>query len=111
LLNPAPTSHFFSVTLLLQDIKMRRLDEDQISQRLARLNGGWARKGDCIEKTFTFDRFSEAIDFVNRVARLAEAADHHPDFDIRYTTVTLALSTHSAGGLTSSDFDLAAEIG
>ena len=49
--------------------------------------------------------------FVNRVAALAEAADHHPDIDIRYSKVTLALSTHDAGGLTARDFDLAEAIG
>ena len=49
--------------------------------------------------------------FVNRVAALARAADHHPDIDIRYSKVTLALSTHDAGGLTARDFDLAEAIG
>lgn len=89
---------------------MSRLDEDQISQRLAQIHG-WTRTDGVITRTFTFDRFMDGIDFVNRVARIAEAADHHPDFSIKYTSVSLALSTHSAGGLTARDFDLAALIG
>lgn len=83
--------------------------EAQIEERLARLEG-WQRTGSEIRRTYTFETFPGAIEFVNRVAGLAEAADHHPDIDIRYTRVTLALSTHSAGGLTGRDFDLAERI-
>jgi 4a-hydroxytetrahydrobiopterin dehydratase len=54
--------------------------------------------------------FPQAIEVVNRVADLAEAADHHPDIDIRWRTLTFRLSTHSAGGLTEKDFDLASQI-
>ena len=57
-----------------------------------------------------FESFPAAISFVNRVADLAEKADHHPDIDIRYDRVRLRLSTHSEGGLTRRDFDLAAQI-
>lgn len=88
---------------------MTVLSEAQIEERLQRLDG-WQRAGSEIRKTYLFDSFPRAIEFVDRVAELAEAADHHPDIDIRYTRVTLALSTHSAGGLTARDFGLAERI-
>jgi 4a-hydroxytetrahydrobiopterin dehydratase len=70
----------------------------------------WTLAGDTIHRTFTFSDFVEAIGFVNQVAPLAEAANHHPDIDIRWNKVTLTLSTHSEGGLTAKDTDLASEI-
>jgi len=70
----------------------------------------WTKKGATISRTFQFRDFSSAIEFVNAVARLAEAAWHHPDIDIRWSKVTLALTTHSEGGLTEKDFDLAMKI-
>jgi len=85
------------------------LDDDQISTRLSTLPG-WERVGDEIVKTFELPTFPDAIAFVGRIAERAEAADHHPDLDIRYRKVRVALSTHDAGGLTELDFDLAAEI-
>ncbi|MFO7894540.1 MAG: 4a-hydroxytetrahydrobiopterin dehydratase [Longimicrobiales bacterium] len=88
---------------------MALLDEQQIRAGLDHLHG-WTREGDVIRKTFTLDSFPEAIEFVNRIAERAEAADHHPDIDIRYDRVACALSTHSEGGLTVKDFDMAAEI-
>jgi 4a-hydroxytetrahydrobiopterin dehydratase len=69
----------------------------------------WALDGGMIRRTFAFRDFREAMAFVNRVADVAEAADHHPDIDIRYSKVTLALVTHDAGGLTSRDTKLAEE--
>jgi 4a-hydroxytetrahydrobiopterin dehydratase len=86
------------------------LDDTRIRERLAALDG-WDRTGDAIAKQFRFATFADAIAFVNRVAVLAEAADHHPDIDIRFDAVLLTLSTHSAGGLTMRDFDLAERIG
>ncbi len=88
---------------------MAKLGEAEVTARLAALPG-WTRKGDAIVRAFTFPAFADGIRFVDRVAVLADAADHHPDIDIRWTTVTMALSTHSAGGLTAKDFDLAARI-
>jgi 4a-hydroxytetrahydrobiopterin dehydratase len=88
---------------------MRTLDEQDISHRLAALDG-WALENGEITRTYTFPSFAEAVAFVQRVADLAEEADHHPDIDIRYDKVRLALSTHSAGGLTSRDFTLAGRI-
>lgn len=86
---------------------MSRLSEDEIAARLEALSG-WARKGEMIVKTFKLPSFPSAIAFVTHVGFLAEAARHHPDIDIRYNKVTIALSTHDAGGLTARDFDLAA---
>lgn len=70
----------------------------------------WEVEGKTIERTFDFDDFSLAIDFVNGVAELAEEAEHHPDIDIRYNKVRIILSTHSKGGLTELDFDVAEKI-
>jgi 4a-hydroxytetrahydrobiopterin dehydratase len=88
---------------------MSRLDEAGIVQTL-RQTPGWARAGDEIKRTYRFKDFREALAFVNRVGELAERAGHHPDVDIRYNAVTLALTTHDAGGLTAKDFDLARAI-
>jgi len=89
---------------------MALLTENEIRERLARL-AGWERRGNEIRRTWSFADFESSMAFVNKVATLAQAADHHPDTDIRYSKVTLALSTHSAGGLTARDFDLAEAIG
>ena len=71
----------------------------------------WELEGKTIERTVEFDDFAQAIDFVNGVAELAEELEHHPDMDIRFNKVRLILSTHSKGGLTEADFDLAERIG
>ena len=65
---------------------------------------GWELAGDAIRRTFTFGDFAEAVSYVVRLGFAADAADHHPDIDIRYKRVTLAYSTHSEGGLTEKDF-------
>ena len=88
---------------------MAILADEEITRRVSALPG-WERKGNEIRRTYRFDSFMDAIAFVNRVAGLAESADHHPDIDVRYDRVRLGLSTHSAGGLTRRDFDLAARI-
>jgi 4a-hydroxytetrahydrobiopterin dehydratase len=67
----------------------------------------WAKEGDAISRTYEFGDFNESMGFVNRVALTAEKADHHPDIDIRWNKVTLTLSTHSEGGITPKDLDLA----
>ena len=71
---------------------------------------GWSRRGDVLTRLYTFRNFAESMAFVNRVADAAEAANHHPDIDIRYSKVTLTLSTHDAGGITQNDVDLARAI-
>jgi 4a-hydroxytetrahydrobiopterin dehydratase len=70
----------------------------------------WAVEDKSMTRTFTFGDFGEAMAFVTRTALAAEALDHHPDIDIRWNRVTLVLSTHSAGGLTALDEDLASKI-
>ena len=82
--------------------------ESEIQSKLGELED-WTRNGDNIERTFRFAAFMEGIEFVNRLARTAEESDHHPDIDIRYTRVKLALTTHSVGGLTALDFDMASQ--
>lgn len=68
---------------------------------------GWARAGESISRTYVFADFGEAMGFVVRVGLAAEVADHHPDIDIRWNQVTLLLTTHDQGALTSKDLDLA----
>jgi 4a-hydroxytetrahydrobiopterin dehydratase len=70
----------------------------------------WEQDKKHIERLFEFDDFTQAIDFVNSVAEIAEEEDHHPDMDIRYNKVRVALSTHSEGGVTELDFEIAEKI-
>jgi len=70
----------------------------------------WQRTGEIISRTFEFKDFPAAMKFVNNVAELAELAQHHPDIDVRWNKVTLALTTHDAGGLTEKDFALAKQL-
>jgi len=86
-----------------------RLSDHAVSDALRTLDG-WSREGDTIRKQFAFPDFRAAIAFVNAVAELAEAANHHPDITINYNRVLLVLSTHDAGGLTQNDLDLAGRI-
>jgi 4a-hydroxytetrahydrobiopterin dehydratase len=85
------------------------LAEDEITQGLGE-TPGWERFGNEIARSVRFPAFMDAVHFVNLVAGLAEAADHHPDIDIRYRNVRFALTTHDEGGLTRKDFDLAQQI-
>jgi len=85
------------------------LTEEQIQQRMNDLKD-WTRSGKEITKIIKLGDFVRAMGFVNSVALLAEKMDHHPDIDIRWNMVTLTLSTHSAGGLTDHDFNLAKQI-
>jgi 4a-hydroxytetrahydrobiopterin dehydratase len=70
----------------------------------------WTLQGDQIERLFVFENFVDAMIFVNNVAQIAEEEGHHPDIRIVYNRVTLALSTHDAGGLTQKDFQVARRI-
>ncbi len=88
---------------------MTKLTEEQIGEALSGL-AGWEREGEAIVKTFQFEWFTPGMGFVTQVALLAERFDHHPDIDIRYTRVTMTLSTHSAGGITEKDLTLAEQI-
>lgn len=88
---------------------MSTLSEHEIEQRLA--GGQWQREDSAIMRDFELSDFAAAIAFVNRVAELAEAANHHPDILVHgWNRVRLELSTHSAGGLTEADFALAGRI-
>ncbi len=85
------------------------LSDIEIQRALGRLPG-WSRRTNVIAKTFTMPTFPAGITFVSRIAEAAEAAQHHPDIDIRYTKIIIALSTHDSGGLTQKDIDLAGVI-
>jgi len=85
-----------------------RLSDADVAKGLTGL--AWTREGDELVKVVKRRDFAEAMQLVNAVADLAEAANHHPDIAISWNTVTLHLSTHSAGGLTQMDLDLAAQI-
>ena len=85
------------------------LDDQQIEARLGELEG-WARDADKITKSFDRGDFVGAVDFVRRIVDPAEELDHHPDLGISWSEVTVSVTTHSAGGLTANDFELAARI-
>jgi len=85
------------------------LSAAEIGARLKKLKE-WKREGKFITRTFEFDHFMDAIAFVNEVAEAAEREEHHPDISIRYTTVKLSIQTHSEGGVTEWDFELAKAI-
>jgi 4a-hydroxytetrahydrobiopterin dehydratase len=86
---------------------MALLSDEEIGGRLEVLRG-WERDGDAITRDFKNADFKESVAFVNRVMPVAEAMNHHPDLAISWDTVTV--TTHSEGGLTENDFDLAARI-
>jgi 4a-hydroxytetrahydrobiopterin dehydratase len=88
---------------------MALLSDDDITERLDRLPG-WEREGDSIAREFKFDDFQGSVDFVNRITPPAEEMNHHPDIAIAWNKVTLTLSSHSEGGLTENDFELATRI-
>ena len=84
------------------------LDEQAIGEALKSLD--WSRDGNELVKKVVLADFTAALKWVNQVGELAEQRNHHPDINISWNTVTLRLTTHSAGGLTASDVDLAAAI-
>jgi 4a-hydroxytetrahydrobiopterin dehydratase len=88
---------------------MALLTKKEIAGKL-KSTKGWKRRGDEIYKLFVHKDFAHAMGFVQSVALLAEKMNHHPDIDIRWNKVSLALSTHSEGGLTAKDFMLAQQI-
>ena len=88
---------------------MSTLEPDTVRARLSELDG-WRFEDGAIRRRFTFDGFREAVSFINRVADLADAANHHPELTNVYATVDVVLTTHDAGGVTEKDLSLAAEI-
>jgi 4a-hydroxytetrahydrobiopterin dehydratase len=87
----------------------QKLSDLEIQRALGGLPG-WSRRGDVLTKAFAFERFADGIAFINRVAKVADEMNHHPDIDVRYTKITIVLSTHDAGGITQSDLQLAERI-
>ena len=88
---------------------MTTLSDQEIQQALATLPG-WSRVGDTLTRTFRCATFPQGIAFVQRVADIAEAQQHHPDIDVRYTAISFHLSTHDAGGISAKDVTLARAI-
>jgi 4a-hydroxytetrahydrobiopterin dehydratase len=88
---------------------MDTLNHEQIGAALAELDG-WGLQDEAFVRTFRFADFVRAVDFVEQLAEVAEAQQHHPDIDIRYNKVTLRLSSHDAGGVTQRDVRLAEAI-
>jgi 4a-hydroxytetrahydrobiopterin dehydratase len=86
-----------------------KLGDDQIERELQGLEG-WARSGDAIEREFDRGNFVGSVDFVNRITPIAEEMNHHPDLAISWSKVTVSITTHSEGGLTANDFELARRI-
>ena len=88
---------------------MARLDENEVERRLAEL-GDWAHPGEAITRDFDCGDFAGSVEFVKRLTPVAEEMNHHPDLAISWSKVTVTLSTHSEGGLTAADFELARRI-
>ena len=88
---------------------MAVLSDDEVDAAAAQLDG-WQRADGALRRSVTFPSFLEGIEAVRRVAEHAESADHHPDIDIRWRTVTFGLVTHSEGGITDKDVQMAREI-
>jgi 4a-hydroxytetrahydrobiopterin dehydratase len=88
---------------------VRRLSESEVTERLKGLKG-WKQEGKFITKTYEFKEFMEGIRFVEKVAKVAEREEHHPDIKVVYTEVKLSLQTHSEDGVTEWDFELAEAI-
>jgi 4a-hydroxytetrahydrobiopterin dehydratase len=88
---------------------MAVLSDDEIQERLGGAEG-WEREGDTLRKEFDRGDFKGSVDFVNRITPAAEEMNHHPDLAISWSKVTVSLSTHSEGGITANDFELARKI-
>jgi 4a-hydroxytetrahydrobiopterin dehydratase len=86
-----------------------KLSQGQVRELLGQLSG-WDAQGDKLTKTFAFKDFVTAMEFLNRVAEVAESEQHHPDFSVHYNKVDFLIWTHSVGGLSENDFILAAKI-
>lgn len=88
---------------------MALLSDAEVEEKLSGLSG-WERAGDAIAKSFKRGDFVGAVEFVSELVAPAEAMNHHPDVAISWETVTVSISTHSEGGLTAADFELATKI-
>jgi 4a-hydroxytetrahydrobiopterin dehydratase len=88
---------------------MAALNDEDAQAKLSGLDG-WVRSGDAIERQFQFEDFTGSVEFVDRLTPVANEMNHHPDLAISWNKVTVTLTTHSEGGLTDKDFELAAKI-
>ena len=88
---------------------MALLERDEIDHRIRELDG-WDLEGNAIVKQFKRGDFSGSVELVDRIAPVANEMNHHPDLGISWDTVTVTITTHSEGGLTASDFELAERI-
>ncbi len=88
---------------------MARLSEEEIEEALASCDD-WRREGEAIVKEFDRGDFAGSVDFVNAIAPRAEEMNHHPDLEISWSKVTVTITTHSEGGLTNNDFELARKV-
>jgi 4a-hydroxytetrahydrobiopterin dehydratase len=88
---------------------MARLSDEEVQGRLGDVEG-WEREGDALRKEFKLDDFVGSVEFVKRLVEPAEEMNHHPDLSISWNKVTVSLSTHSEGGITENDFELAKKI-
>jgi 4a-hydroxytetrahydrobiopterin dehydratase len=88
---------------------MKKLTEQEIQNKMKEIPN-WRREDDAIVRNWSFNDFSEAMDFINQIARLAEDHDHHPELFNVYNKVSLKFSTHDAAGLTNRDFKIAQDI-
>ena len=85
------------------------LSDEEIDRRLRDLEG-WEREGDAIARSFDRGDFVGSVRFIDAIVEPAEEMGHHPDLEISWATVTIRISSHSEGGLTAADFELAARI-
>ena len=88
---------------------MPTLGDEEVEKRLGELEG-WRREGDAIVREFKLDDFQGSVDFINRLTPVAEDMNHHPDLQVSWNKVTVSITTHSEGGLTENDFELAKSI-
>lgn len=86
-----------------------KLSEEEIKDNLKKLND-WKVEGKLLKRSFKFEDFAEALEFVNKVGDIAEKADHHPDITFGWGYAEIELTTHDTGGLTHNDFDVAKKI-
>ncbi len=88
---------------------MALLEDNEITERLEGLDG-WEREGDAITRSFDRDDFVGSVEFVKKLVEPAEEMGHHPDLEISWATVKVTITSHSEGGLTANDFELAGRI-
>ena len=89
---------------------MSVLSDEDVQARLAELGGGWEKYGNSLRREFTFDDFTGAVDFINRLTPVANEMNHHPDVFLTWGRVRISLISHSEHGITEKDFELATKL-